>query len=429
MRESRSRTIILNYTAPLYDVSGAIDGAIVVNQEITDKEQAQKALRDNQARLATAMDIANLVNWEFDVETGMFTFDDRFYALYETTADREGGNRMPAETYMREFVYPEDRPAVIASIQKILATTDPSYTAQIEHRITPRDGSVRTIIARFAPTMGPDGKVIRTYGANQDITDRMLMESEIRSLNTALEERVEDRTKALSKANEALELENAHRLMAEDKLQASYDEKVMLLKEIHHRVKNNLQIIASLLNLQSRYISDEKTLAAIKESQNRVKAMALVHEKLYRSEDLAQISLYDYIRFLGTGLFQFYDAKVRGIQFKLEISDIYVDIDAAIPIGLIINELISNSLKYAFPEGRTGEVSISVKKEGHTVNVLFHDTGIGIPADLDWRNAPSLGLRLVITLVDQMNGTVELDRSDGTLFTLVLHEKEPKGEK
>jgi two-component sensor histidine kinase/PAS domain-containing protein len=423
------KKIVLNYTAPLYDAAGILDGGIVVNQEITDKVKAEKALRENQARLSTAMDIAGLVNWEFDVTSGMFTFDDRFYTLYDTTAEREGGNQMPAETYMREFVYPDDRPAVLASIQKILATTDPDYAGQMEHRITPRDGSVRTIIARFAPVMGPDGKVIRTYGANQDITDLKLMESEIRSLNIVLEQRVKDRTEALSKSNEALEEENAQRLEAEGKLQASYNEKVMLLKEIHHRVKNNLQIIASLLNLQSRYITDEKTLAAIKESQNRVKAMALVHEKLYRSEDIAHISLHDYIRFLGTGLFQFYDAKARGIQFKLEISDIDLDIDAAIPLGLIINELISNSLKYGFPEGRTGEVSISVKRQDNILNVLFHDTGIGIPADLDWRNAPSLGLRLVITLVDQMDGTVELDRSEGTRFTMVLHEKETRGKK
>ncbi|MDO9034676.1 MAG: PAS domain S-box protein, partial [Methanoregula sp.] len=322
---------------PIRDTSGSIRNVILMHEDISERSQAEEALRQNQVRLATAMDIANLVNWEYDFATGMFTFDDRFYALYETTAEREGGNLMSAETYMQEFVYPEDRPAVLASIQKIFATTDPAYTGQVEHRITPRDGSVRTVIARFVPIMDPDGKVIRTYGANQDITDRMLMESEIRSLNTVLEERVKDRTKALSKANEALELENAHRIMAEEKLQASYDEKVMLLKEIHHRVKNNLQIIASLLNLQSRYITDEKTLAAIRESQNRVKAMALVHEKLYRAEDISHISLQDYIRFLGTGLFQFYDAKIRGIQFTLDVHDIDVDIDAAIPLGLIIN--------------------------------------------------------------------------------------------
>jgi two-component sensor histidine kinase len=275
--------------------------------------------------------------------------------------------------------------------------------------------------------MGPDGKVIRTYGANQDITDFKLMESEIRSLNAVLEQRVRDRTEALAKTNEVLEEEVLQRQEAEKKLKGSYDEKVLLLKEIHHRVKNNLQIIASLLNLQSRYITDEKTLAALRESQNRVKAMALVHEKLYRSEDISHVSLNDYIRFLGTGLFQFYDAKLRGIQFTLDIHEVNVDIDAAIPLGLILNELISNSLKYAFPEGRKGEITISVKKEDHTLTVLYRDNGIGIPGNLDWRDTKSLGLRLVNTLVDQMNGTVDLDRSSGTLFTLIVHEKEQRG--
>jgi len=412
--------------ALLEEIAVSISFALDMLDEQAGRTKAEKALRENEARLATAMEIAGLVNWEYDVASGMFTFDDRFYALYETTAEREGGNLMPAETYMQEFVYPDDRPAVLASIQKILATTDPDYAGQIEHRITPRDGSVHTIIARFAPIMSPDGKVIRTIGANQDITDLKLMESEIRSLNTVLEQRIKDRTEALSKANEALEEENAQRLETERKLQTSYDEKVLLLKEIHHRVKNNLQIIASLLNLQSRYIKDESTLAAIRESQNRVKAMALVHEKLYRSEDIAKISLQDYIRFLGTGLFQFYDAKSRGIRFTLEVHDVNVDIDSAIPIGLILNELISNSLKYAFPDGRKGEVAISVKKEEHTITILFRDNGIGIPAEMDWRDTPSLGLRLVNTLVDQMNGTVELDRTSGTLFTMVLHEKEPR---
>jgi PAS domain S-box-containing protein len=413
----------------LLDVPG-VNGIVITTRPIQGRKEAEQALLDNQNRLAAAMDIAGLVNWEYDVASGMFTFDDRFYAFYGTTSDREGGNLMSSETYMREFVYPEDRHAVLAAIQKILAATDPDYSGQIEHRITSRDGSVLTIIARFVPVMGPDGTVIRTLGANQDITDFKLMESEIRSLNTVLEQRVRDRTEALAKANEslhtaneALEEENAQRLEAEKKLQGAYDEKVVLLKELHHRVKNNLQIIASLLNLQSRYIKDESTLAAIKESQNRVKAMALVHEKLYKSDDISHISLQDYIKFLGTGLFQFYDAKSRGIQFKLEIHDVDVDIDAAVPLGLIINELISNSLKYAFPEGRRGEIFVGVKKEGHTLTVLYRDTGIGIPVDMDWRNAPSLGLRLVVTLVDQMDGTVELDRSAGTLFTMVLHEK------
>jgi len=273
-----------------------------------------------------------------------------------------------------------------------------------------------------------EGKGVALQSSSIEITDRKLMESEIRSLNTSLEQRVIDRTEALSRANEALEAEIIQRQEAEKKLQASYDEKVLLLKEIHHRVKNNLQIVASLLNLQSRYITDAQTLAAIREGQNRVKAMALVHERLYRTEDISHISLHDYIKFLGTGLFQFYDAKRRGIRLTLEIESINVDTDTAIPLGLILNELISNSLKYAFPDGRSGDIVVNIKREDHTLTVLYRDTGIGIPADLDWKNTQSLGLRLVITLVDQLDGTVELDRREGTRFTMVLQEKEQRGQ-
>jgi two-component sensor histidine kinase len=207
-------------------------------------------------------------------------------------------------------------------------------------------------------------------------------------------------------------------------LNALLKEKDILLREIHHRVKNNLQIITSLLNLQSRYVKDEPTLAAIRESQNRIKAMALVHEKLYQAENIAQINLDDYTRFLGTGLIQFYGVKSRRITFTTDIGDINVDINMAIPLGLIINELISNSLKYAFPDREKGEIFVSVLKENHTLSVLVKDDGMGIPADLDWRNTESLGLRLVISLVEQLDGTIELNRTGGTAFTIVVKEKE-----
>jgi len=248
-----------------------------------------------------------------------------------------------------------------------------------------------------------DGHVVEYQSVGKDITERKRAEEEIRFLNQTLEQRVIERTQQLN---------------------ALLKEKDVLLREIHHRVKNNLQIITSLLNLQSRYVKDEPTLAAIRESQNRVKAMALVHEKLYQAENIAQINLDDYTRFLGTGLIQFYGVKSRGITFTTDIGDINVDINMAIPLGLIINELISNSLKYAFPDREKGEIFISVLKENHTLSVLVKDDGIGIPADLDWRNTESLGLRLVISLVEQLNGTIELDRSAGTAFSMVVQEKE-----
>ena len=257
-----------------------------------------------------------------------------------------------------------------------------------------------------------------------DITKRKKIERELMTFGEDLERKITERTSDLTDINMKLMAEIDIRLDAEKQLNKTVGEKEVLLREIHHRVKNNLQIIISLLNLQSRYITDEKILAAIRDSQNRVKAMSLVHEKLYQSEDISKINLDDYIRFLGTGLIQFYGAKSRGITLTTDIRDIHVDINAAIPLGLIINELISNSIKYAFPDGRKGEIFISVRKENNTLSVLFKDNGIGIPEDLDWRNTESLGLRLVISLVEQLNGTIELDRHAGTAFNIVVKEKE-----
>lgn len=395
-----------------------VNGVVFTTRPIQKRKEAEAALHESEERLRLALEGADAGFWDWDLKTGKAVFSERFYTML---GYRPGEFPASYEAWTA-LMHPEDRERVIPDLMKQI--DERCTNCEIEYRCLSRDGDWIWILGRGKIVESDENGIpSRMTGVNIDITNRRLMESEIRSLNTVLEQRVKDRTEALSQANQALEEENAQRIEAEQKLRASVDEKSMLLKEIHHRVKNNLQIIASLLNLQSRYIRDEQTLAAIRESQNRVKAMALVHEKLYRAEDISHISLEEYIRFLGTGLFQFYDAKARGIRFDIDIHDVSVDINSAIPLGLIINELISNSLKYAFPEGRKGEIAIAVTKDGHTITVRFRDTGIGIPADLDWKNTPSLGLRLVNTLVDQMNGTIELDRSAGTQFLLVVYEK------
>jgi two-component sensor histidine kinase len=246
----------------------------------------------------------------------------------------------------------------------------------------------------------------------------------MRSFSEDLEHKVAERTSDLTDISLNLMTEIDIRLDAEKQLTKSIGEKEVLLREVHHRVKNNLQIIISLLNLQSRYITDETTRLAFRESQNRIRAMALVHEKLYQSTNLATIDIDNYLRFLGDNLFQFLSMKGKGITLTMDIRDIFLAIDTAIPIGLIINELISNSLKYAFPGGRKGEISVAIHRQDRTLTILFHDNGVGIPEDFDWRNAESLGLRLVISLVEQLDGTIELDRSTGTAFTIVVQEKE-----
>jgi len=214
------------------------------------------------------------------------------------------------------------------------------------------------------------------------------------------------------------------RKRADDKIRASLEEKVLLLREIHHRVKNNLQIIISLTNLQMRQIDDERLKQVMAETQNRVRAMSLVHEKLYQSEDISRIDLGSYTRFLVTHLFSYYGIDFRQVVLHIDIGKIMLSINTAIPLGLIINELVSNALKHAFPHGRTGSLSIIVREEKTTLHLSVIDDGVGLAADSDWRHAESLGLRLVISLVDQLDGTIELDRSAGTAFVIVVKEKE-----
>jgi Amt family ammonium transporter len=212
------------------------------------------------------------------------------------------------------------------------------------------------------------------------------------------------------------------------KTEASLKEKEVLLREIHHRVKNNMQVISSLLRLQSRNVKDEQQIEMLKESQNRIKAMALIHEKLYRSKDLANIDFNDYIKNLVNDLFISYKVSTGKITMKMNIEAVSFGIDTAIPCGLIVNELVSNSLKYAFPGGKDGEIKISLRTlEEGDIELIVSDNGVSIPKDLDFRNTESLGLRLITNLTEkQLQGKVELNRNKGTEFQIKFKEAKYK---
>lgn len=210
----------------------------------------------------------------------------------------------------------------------------------------------------------------------------------------------------------------------EEQIKASLAEKEVLLKEIHHRVKNNLQVISSLLRLQSRYIQDENVMEMLKESQNRVRSMALVHEHLYQSKDLSRIDFSEYIRNLASHVFQAYEVKARGVKLTVKVVPVFLNIDTVVPCGLIINELVSNSLKYAFPEESVGDISIDFNYEENDENKFIlevGDNGIGFPEGLDYKNSGSLGLRLVCSLVRQLKGEIQRVNEVGTVFKITFH--------
>ncbi len=196
----------------------------------------------------------------------------------------------------------------------------------------------------------------------------------------------------------------------------------VLLRDVHHRVKNNLQVIASLLGLQAEYIQDQRALDAFTESQSRVRAMALVHERVYQSSDLARVDLAAYVRDLAERQFVAMGAD-PGISLKVDVEPVSLPMDTAIPCGLLISELISNSIKHAFPGGRGGTISVTLRRDDDQIVLAVGDDGVGLPEGLDYRQTESLGLQLVTILAQQLGAAIDLDRSSGTRFTIAFHDQ------
>lgn len=214
------------------------------------------------------------------------------------------------------------------------------------------------------------------------------------------------------------------RKQAAEQIKASLREKEVLLKEIHHRIKNNLQIISSLLNLQSGYSEDSKIIEILKAGENRVVSMALIHEHLYQSKHMAKIDFAEYIQNLTDNLFSSYDIDSHVINLRLNIDNIHLGIDAAIPCALIINELVSNSLKYAFPLGKSGKICIDFHSgNDEQLTLTVSDDGIGFPPNLELRTTESVGWQIVNALTSQLEGSVELNRNIGTEFKIKFKNK------
>lgn len=204
----------------------------------------------------------------------------------------------------------------------------------------------------------------------------------------------------------------------EEKITQSLKEKDILLKEVHHRVKNNMQVISSILNLQSSYVKDNYALNLLKECQNRIKSMAFIHESLYQTKNFESVNFSEYITTLSKNLVHTYSINTKKVKLILALDSLFLSLDASIPCGLIINEIVSNSLKYAFPDNRDGIIFVTLGVIKNQVKIEVGDNGVGIPESVDIKNTQTLGLQLVDTLVEQLNGTLNLKRKNGTTFSI-----------
>jgi len=250
------------------------------------------------------------------------------------------------------------------------------------------------------------------------VMENIRQSEELQQTYNILEDRVKGRTLELLKSNALLREEIEKRIRAEIEIKKSLQEKEILLKEVQHRVKNNLQVISSMLDLQTDYVKDSGVLKLFVEAQKRVKSMALVHERMYQSEVLTDLDFTQYIENLGNYIFKIYGVNTKRISMKIDINEANIDFNRAILLGLIVNELISNSLKHAFPDDLEGQVNVRLDSEDKYFILTTSDNGVGLPKKFRLRQTKSLGLQLVQALTNQLKGSIKIDRRKGTRFRI-----------
>lgn len=283
-----------------------------------------------------------------------------------------------------------------------------------------REGEKQIIHTVKTPVRDEKGNVIGILGIFWDITKMMKTREELRKYRNRLEFLVEERTTELLNTNKKLQLEILERKRMEEKIMTSLEERDVLLREIHHRVGNNLQIIYGLLDMHADAAGDKKYTDIFRGCQKRIMAMSLVHKTLFKSGNLVRVDLHNYIDRLVHRLFKEYVTDRDRVVFTINTGDVSIGVESAIPCGLIINEIVSNSLKHAFPEGRKGEIKIDVHFIGNNeYELTVSDNGIGLPEHIDFRKAETLGFRTIAAFEGSGNfGLFKVDRMNGTAFRI-----------
>jgi PAS domain S-box-containing protein len=354
----------------LYNEKGQIVGSMGVSRDITDIKEAEKQIRISEEKyrdlFENAIDLIQSVNQE-----GKFEYVNQSWlkALGYTAEEVEN-------LYFLDIIHPKSKKHCEKYFQNLLKHQNVSNQLQISF-ITK---SGKELIVEGNISAKYTGQGVSTRGIFHDITER---------------------------------------IKAEQKIKNSLKEKETLLKEIHHRVKNNLQIISSILNLQSSYVNDPNVLNVLKESQFRIKSMAYIHESLYQHKDFSRINFSEYITNLSKNLLYSYAQLDNSIELKLQLDEIFLDIDISIPLGLIVNELLTNSLKYAFKENK-GIITIEMKQKEEKIQLKIADNGVGLPKNFDIYATETLGLQLVTTLIEQIDAQLELINKNGTQFIITI---------
>jgi PAS domain S-box-containing protein len=355
-------------------ISGAL--AFAVQRKVDENK-----IFEQSARLKAIIESNSHMFWTFDKEKGITSFNKAFSdGIFRTYGKKP---RLGSENKGQNKDSKKDDGQKFWDQQYAEAFKGKTVDFTIENTSPKGERIIKGVVLN--PIINEDNTITELSGISQDITDKTI---------------------------------------AEEELKDSLSEKEVLLKEVHHRVKNNLQVISSILNLQSSYVKDKNTLNILRESQNRIKSMAFIHESLYQTTDFSKINFSEYITSLSKSLVHSYGVYENLVDLKLLLGDVYLTLDLSIPCGLIINELVSNSLKYAFVDKKKGIIKIELFEKNDNVNLIVEDNGLGLPNNIDYKNTDSLGLQLVMTLTEQINGTIKLENKGGARYTITFKKEQ-----
>lgn len=383
-------------------------------QDITDRkrvEQVQKAIYRIAEAAFSAYNLPDLYRLIHHVLSDLMPAENFFIALYHPDDEVLTFDYF-VDTYDTQ---PTARKIGKSLTDLVLRTGEPRFVSPEDFRELERQGVVESVGTPSLDWLGVPLKVRqRTIGVMV-----------VQSYQEGIRFKDEHLDMMIFVSNQvAMAIE---RRRGEESIKGALQEKEVLLREIHHRVKNNLQVISSLLSLQADHVEDPQIVAAFRETQARVRSMSLIHEELYQASNLARVNFSDYLRRLTGYLANAYGVGGR-VRIHMDVRDVLLGVDTAIPLGLIVNELVSNALKHAFPDGRHGEIALWLTRiedeaDQHWYELVVQDNGKGFPDNVDYRNTDSLGLQLVQVLSRQLRGHVELSVNGGTRFS--LHFPEP----
>lgn len=351
---------------PILDDEGNVKELSGIAHSVTFKKQAEGKIKDQAAKINSIFDSTAMLIWTMDGDFRVTSYNTNFGKMLM----KQFGIEIQIGKELLKSLKPFIREDLHENLMDFFRQAVNGKYIQFEGPLMKKNGQIIWMELFLNPIFKDDTTVGEVSCMAHEITDKKIIERQIRE---------------------------------------SLKEKEILLQEVHHRVKNNLQVISSILNLQSSYVRDPNTLNILRESQNRIKSMSFIHESLYQTTDFSSIDFTDYILSLSKNLVHSYSVNTSLVELETCFEKVYLNLDQAIPCGLIVNELVSNALKYAFPDNQKGVLSMEIKENDNKIELNIRDNGVGMPENFDFDKNDSLGLQLVFTLVEQLDGEVRFN--------------------